>query len=66
LFGILIKGRPEIIVENGDLIPSTMLRNNISTHDLQEDLRLDAQLDELSKIRVARVERSGDISFIKK
>ena len=66
LFGILIKGRPEIIVENGELIPSTMLRNNISTHDLQEDLRLDAQLDELSKIRVARVERSGDISFIKK
>ena len=26
LFGILIKGRPEIIVENGELIPSTMLR----------------------------------------
>jgi uncharacterized membrane protein YcaP (DUF421 family) len=65
-FGILIKGRPEIIVENGDLIPSTMLRNHISTHDLQEDLRLDAQLDDLSSIRVARVERSGDISFIKK
>jgi uncharacterized membrane protein YcaP (DUF421 family) len=43
-----------------------MLRNHISTHDLQEDLRLDAQLDDLSGIRVARVERSGDISFIKK
>jgi uncharacterized membrane protein YcaP (DUF421 family) len=65
-FGILIKGRPEIIVENGDLIPSTMLRNHISTHDLQEDLRLDAQLDDVSGVRVARVERSGDISFIKK
>jgi uncharacterized membrane protein YcaP (DUF421 family) len=65
-FGILIKGRPEIIVENGDLIPSIMLRNHISPHDLQEDLRLDAQLDDLSGIRVARVERSGDISFIKK
>jgi hypothetical protein len=34
-FGILIKGRPEIIVENGDLIPSTMLRNHISTHSLE-------------------------------
>jgi len=39
--------------------------NHISKHDLQEDLRLDAQLDDLSHIRVARVERSGDISFIK-
>ena len=65
-FGILMKGRPEIIVENGDLIPSAMLRNHISIHDLQEDLRLDAQLDDVSGVRVARVERSGDISFIKK
>jgi uncharacterized membrane protein YcaP (DUF421 family) len=65
-FGILIKGRPEIIVENGNLILSTMYRNHISKHDLEEDLRLDAQLDELSSVRLARVERSGDISFVKK
>ena len=65
-FGILIKGRPEIIVESGNLIPSTMQRNHISIHDLQEDLRLDAQLEDVSSVRVARVERSGDISFIKK
>jgi uncharacterized membrane protein YcaP (DUF421 family) len=65
-FGTLIKGRPEIIVENGNLILSAMHRNHISKHDLQEDLRLDAHLDDLSHIRVARVERSGDISFIKK
>ena len=65
-FGILIKGRPEIIVENGNLILSTMQRNHISKHDLEEDLRLDAQIEDVSNVRVARVERSGDISFIKK
>ena len=65
-FGILIKGRPEMIVENGNLISAAMLRNHISIHDLQEDLRLNAQLEDISSIRVARVERSGDISFIKK
>jgi len=65
-FGTLIKGRPEIIVENGNLVLSTMYRNHISRHDLEEDLRLDAQFEDLSGIRVARVERSGDISFIKK
>ena len=39
--------------------------NHISEHDLEEDLRLDAATEDFSKIKVARVERSGDISFIK-
>jgi hypothetical protein len=30
-----------------------------------EDVRLDAETEDLSKIKVARAERSGDISFIK-
>ena len=65
-FGTLIKGRPEIIVENGNLILGRMRRNHISQHDLEEDLRLDAQLEDPSEVKVARVERSGDIGFIKK
>jgi uncharacterized membrane protein YcaP (DUF421 family) len=65
-FGILIKGRPEVIVENGNLVMDTMRRNHISEHDLEEDLRLDAELENISRVQVARVERSGDMSFIKK
>jgi len=65
-FGILIKGRPEVIAENGSLVIATMRRNHISKHDLEEDLRLDAELDNISRVKVARVERSGDISFIRK
>jgi uncharacterized membrane protein YcaP (DUF421 family) len=42
-----------------------MIWNHISQHDLEEDMRLDVKTEDLSKIRVARVERSGDISFIK-
>ncbi len=64
-FGCLLKGRPEVIVEDGNLILGTMLRNHISEHDLEEDLRLDARMEDTSKIKIARVERSGDISFIK-
>ena len=64
--GFLIKGEPEIIVENGEPQRSAMRRNHISDHDLEEDLRLDAKTNDLSTIKVARVERSGDISFIKK
>ena len=65
-FGCLIKGRAEMIVEDGELILPTMRRNHISQHDLEEDLRLDAKIEDLSRVRIARIERSGDISFIKK
>jgi len=65
-FGILVKGRPDVIVHDGQCDLATMRRNHVSMHDLDEDMHLDAHLDDLSKIRLARVERSGDISFIKK
>jgi uncharacterized membrane protein YcaP (DUF421 family) len=64
-FGILIKGQAAVIVENGKLQPKNMRRNHISEHDLEEDMRLDAATEDLSKIKIARIERSGDISFIK-
>ena len=64
-FGILVKGKPVVIVENGRINRNNMRVNHITEHDLQEDMRLDAQIEDLSDIKVARVERSGDISFIK-
>ena len=65
-FGILVKGKPDIIVRDGECDFEMMRRNHVSTHDLEEDMRLSATLTTCRKIRVARVERSGDISFIKK
>jgi uncharacterized membrane protein YcaP (DUF421 family) len=65
-FGILVKGSADVIVRDGRRDLDMMWRNHVSTHDLDEDMRLSADTDDLSDIRVARVERSGDISFIKK
>ena len=65
-FGILVKGRPDVIVRDGECDVAMMWRNHVSTHDLDEDMRLSAHTDDLTNIRLARVERSGDISFIKK
>ena len=65
-FGVLIKGRPELIIDNGDLILETMRRNHISTHDVQEDMRLEARTEKLKDIHKGYVERSGDISFLAK
>jgi uncharacterized membrane protein YcaP (DUF421 family) len=64
-FGVLIKGRPDVIVENGNVNWKMLRQNHVSKSDLEEDLRLNAKTDDISKVRIARVERSGDISFIK-
>jgi uncharacterized membrane protein YcaP (DUF421 family) len=65
-FGILVKGKPDVIMRDGQCDFRTMRRNHVSTHDLEEDMRLSAHTDDVSAIRLARIERSGDISFIKK
>ena len=65
-FGLLVKGRPDVIVRDGRCDLAVMRRNHVSMHDLDEDMRLSAHTDDVSNIRLARVERSGDISFIKK
>src|SRR5437870_10047130 len=64
-FGFLVKGKPVVLVQGGRLQRKTMLWEHISKHDLEEDMRLDAKTEDVSKIQVARLERSGDISFIK-
>src|SRR5947199_4219492 len=65
ILGILVKGQPVMLVQNGRIQRKNMFWNHISKHDLEEDMRLEAKTDDLSKIQVARLERSGDISFIK-
>lgn len=64
--GRLIKGDPYTLVRNGEVDWKEMQRTLVSKHDLEEDLHLDAKTEDLSDIQTARLERSGDISFIKK
>lgn len=65
-FGKLIKGSEVKLVTDGQVDWKTMKHKLISKHDLEEDLRLSAATDDIEKIKAARLERSGDISFIKK
>jgi uncharacterized membrane protein YcaP (DUF421 family) len=64
-FGKLIKGRPITLVRNGEIDREKMKQALVSEHDLDEDLHLSARTEEVSAIKLARLERSGDISFIK-
>jgi len=63
-FGNLIKGTAEILIHDGELVYRKMCNNHITRHDLQEDLRLALHAEDLARIRMARLERSGDISFV--
>jgi len=65
-FGQLIKGKPITVVRNGEMDWQGLKRALVSKHDFEEDLRLDGKTDDVSTIRLARLERSGDISFVKK
>jgi uncharacterized membrane protein YcaP (DUF421 family) len=65
-FGKLIKGNDVVLVSDGQIDWKAMKRYLVSKHDLEEDLRLSAQTEKISEIRAARLERSGDISFIEK
>jgi uncharacterized membrane protein YcaP (DUF421 family) len=65
-FGKLIKGQAITVVRNGEVDWEQLRSALISKHDFEEDLRLDGKTDDVSIIQLARLERSGDISFIKK
>ena len=65
-FGKLLKGEDVTLVTDGKVDWKSMKKHLVSKHDLEEDLRLSAATEDLEKIKAARLERSGDISFIKK
>jgi uncharacterized membrane protein YcaP (DUF421 family) len=63
-FGDLIKGADEILIRDGQLVHRELRNHHITRHDLEEDLRLALHAEDLARVRKARLERSGDISFI--
>ncbi|HEY0722939.1 MAG TPA: YetF domain-containing protein [Pyrinomonadaceae bacterium] len=65
-FGKIVKGTDVVVVRDGKIDRENLRRCLVSVHDLEEDLRLDAKTEDLTTIQTARIERSGDISFVKK
>ena len=63
-FEVLIKGQPAVLLRNGDVITQQMRAHNISPRGLAEDMYLRGHRA-TEEIEVARLERSGAISFIR-
>lgn len=62
-FGTFVKGRDDVIIENGQVCPEALRRHHLSERDLLEDLRLKS-FDSPAQVKCARLERSGDVSVI--
>ena len=62
--GPLVKGRPRLLVRDGRPDRDEMRKAGVSEHDLEQALRLRARRTDLSGIRLAYLERSGEISFV--
>lgn len=65
-FGAVLKGRAIEIVVNGDVKTDSLKRHHVSLHDLEEDLRLAGNIGDPAAVKLARLERSGEISVERK
>jgi uncharacterized membrane protein YcaP (DUF421 family) len=64
--GRWLKGELYVLVRDGQLCSETMKKKCVTEHDIEEDMRLSAKTEDLTDIKIARLERSDDLSFILK
>ena len=65
-FGIVIKGRSDVLVRDGQVDEALARRNRISNHDILEDLRLHGNVGDVSDVALGVFERNGQISVVPK
>jgi uncharacterized membrane protein YcaP (DUF421 family) len=63
--GGVIKGHSETLITDGEIDRETLAKHNIGDDDLLEELRLNG-VEKPEQARLARLERSGEISVIPK
>lgn len=65
-FGRLIKGNEATLIRDGELQWDQMAHWRISERDLMEFLRINGKLDDPKQVRLACLERNGEISVIQR
>lgn len=63
-FGSAVKGEPVLLIKDGQIQQQGLRETGMSTHDLEQALRLQAQETDPAKIKLAYLERSGSVSVI--
>jgi uncharacterized membrane protein YcaP (DUF421 family) len=65
-FGGLVKGSPRTLVRDGEILWEQMGSSHLSANDLESALRVNASLTDPEQVQEARLERSGEISVLKR
>jgi uncharacterized membrane protein YcaP (DUF421 family) len=65
-FGTLVKGESDLIIKDGEVQKKAMDKNDFSKSDLLEDLRLNGQVEDPSGVKLAYLERNGQVSVVPK
>ena len=65
-FSVLVKGRSDVVINDGQVLQRAMRRNHLSEQDLLEELRLQGKVESPEKVKTATMERNGTISVITK
>lgn len=66
VFGSLIKGNSSVLIEDGEVLWDAVRKSDLSEHDFNQSIRLNSGVSDMSRIKIARMERNGDISIILK
>lgn len=63
-FEMLVKGREELIVKDGEIIEQGLRATHITHKDLLEELRQEGSVSSPEEVKTAIVERSGKVSVV--
>lgn len=63
-FGELVTGSARTLVKDGQILWSALRESHISEQDLMSALRENGAVDDVRRVELARLERSGNISVI--
>jgi uncharacterized membrane protein YcaP (DUF421 family) len=64
-FGIFVKGTSDLVIQHGEVVEANLRRNDLSEQDLLEDLRLNGQVTSPREVKLAYVERNGEVSVVR-
>jgi len=64
-FATLVKGHCQVLIKDGVVDREMMRKHDISEVDLHSEMRLNANVDEVEKVKLAVLERSGRIGVVR-
>jgi uncharacterized membrane protein YcaP (DUF421 family) len=63
-FGSIVKGERVLLIKDGEVQPEGVRQSLITDEDLEQALRLQTKQTDPSKVRLAHLERNGQISIV--